>query len=311
MKLRQATPSEQAARDVETFAAWGDPLTLLQYLAREARLRAHQWPQAALRTWLLEEDGAVLASCETYAMPAFRGATELRVEGIASVFVAEAMRGHGHASALMKLLTPHLQETGTAAAILFSDVGPELYARCGFVARPALQRELPPEQGFAGDVCDRLFSSPELPAEYTRALLPDDALRIWPSVAQLQWHLEREAIYAEALGRMRPADRGAVAGRARIIWVADFKSGLLRILLLAASRTDEAMALLQAAQRTAHACGLSQVVLWECAWPFALPEGGAGGKQVRRLTDSIPMILALVPGIAPTDWGNTARATWI
>jgi predicted N-acetyltransferase YhbS len=311
MQLRQATPTEQAARDIETYAAWGEQLTLPQYLQREARLRAHPWPKQALRTWILEENGGVLASCETYAMPAFRGEVALRVEGIASVFVAEPLRGTGHASALMQRLTLQLQASNAAAALLFSDVGPELYARCGFVARPALQRELTPEPGDASNVCDRLFSSGGLPAELARAILPDDALRIWPGALQLDWHCERESIYAEALGRTRPSHRGAVAGNARIVWVADFKSGLLRILLLSATRTDEALALLQAAQRMAHACGLGPVVLWECAWPFELPEGGAGGKQVRRTIESIPMILPLVPGIAPAEWGNTARATWI
>lgn len=311
--LRRALATEQAARDVETYAAWGEKLTLQQYLDREARLRAHPWPRHALRTWLLVEGTQTLASCETYAMDAWkqpRGG-RLRVEGIASVYVEAALRGQGHATALMHALAERMRDEGAGALILFSDVGPALYARSGFVARPALERQIAPEPGDAANVCDRLVAAQALADALTAAPRPDDGLLIWPSAAQLSWHLEREAIYAEVLKRARPAACGAIAGATRAFWMADFKSNVLRILLLASSRTDEALAVLQAAARTASACGLERVVLWECAWPFALPDGGFGGTPLRRTVDSIPMILPLQPTIAPADWGHTARALWI
>ncbi|MBS2026402.1 MAG: GNAT family N-acetyltransferase [Deltaproteobacteria bacterium] len=312
MELQRASDFERQLRDRLTYPAWGQRLTPEQYLERERRLRAQAWAATAMRTWLLVEEREVLASCETFAMGArFRGEKRV-VEGVASVFVEERLRGKRYASAIFEKLLPRLRDEGALASILFSDVGESIYARVGYAARPALERLFSPEAGAPANVCDAVFSESmdDLRAALADAPEPDDALLLYPSAVQLDWHIERERIYAQLVDEPRPPWHGARAGRGRAVWAGDLKNDQLVILWLAATRSDEALALIQAARRAAHGAGLSKVVLWECAWPFELAESAGGGRRVRR-ADSIPMIAPLVSGLDARDWGQTSRGVWI
>ena len=49
--LLRATPEQHLERDVCTYQAWGDKLTLDQYLAREAQLRRHPFSKN-MSCWL-------------------------------------------------------------------------------------------------------------------------------------------------------------------------------------------------------------------------------------------------------------------
>lgn len=312
VELRPATDEEKRQRDVLTHSAWGRALTLEGFLQRESRLRAHAWAKEAMTTWVLVgARGEVLSSCET-----FRVASTLNLDGgaragdtsaIASVFTEARLRGRGYASRMMQLLSDELRRRPNAqAAILFSDVGPDLYGRAGFIARPAEDRIFPPA---AGD-----------PAAEVDALVTDDALstvfplqgvgrfRVQASPAQLDWHLERERIYAELLGRCRPSACGARADRGLALWTANFKEDELVLLVFQASSPVEADALMCAARRTASAAQLSHVRLWEPTLPFAWPMG-EGKRQPRD--GSLPMLLPLERGVRPEDWRDVPRALWV
>src|SRR5690349_7491646 len=99
MHLALATDAQKAQRDELTFSAWGRTVTPETYALRERRLRAHPWSVAGMKTWLLcADDGAVLASCETFRTDSFlRDAGGALVPGdsfaIASVFTEERLRG--------------------------------------------------------------------------------------------------------------------------------------------------------------------------------------------------------------------------
>ena len=312
MELQLASEIEKAARDRVTFAAWGQRLALEQFLERERLLRAQAWATAGMRTWLLVDSGEVKASCETFAMGArFRGERGV-VEGVASVYVEERLRGQRHASEMFQQLLPRLKGEGALASILFSDVGEALYARAGYVARPAIERHFQSEAGNPANVCDAVFTDAmdDLRAALAGAPEPEDALLLYPSPGQLDWHIERERAYAKLLGLSRPRVHGARAGAARAIWAGDLKHDQLVILWLAATRSDEALAVVQAAQRVAKAAGLSKVVLWECAWPFEWADDAGAGKRIHR-ADSIPMIAPLATGLDARAWGQTSRGVWI
>src|SRR5205823_4173363 len=65
---RRRGPPGDAARDALTFASWGSPLSLAQYLERERRLWRHPFSRGLVR-WVLRDGGVDVASCETYAVP--------------------------------------------------------------------------------------------------------------------------------------------------------------------------------------------------------------------------------------------------
>ena len=300
MELVLATEAQKVERDRVTHSAWGQRLTVAQYLERERRLRGHAFAKAAMRTWFLVGD-EVLGSCETFAMDAWNRGEPGVVEGVASVFVEERLRGRGLASELFQKLLARLREERALASILYSDVGEGIYARLGYVARPAFERVWPSEPGAPAGV----FGERAIPAELALARRPDDVLLVWPSAAQLDWHLERERAYAALLGRPRLRWHGAVAGNARAFWCGDFKNERLMVLAHSAARADELGALVQAARRVAHQASLPTVVLWECGETFEL-----GGERVAR-TESLPMICPLRPGLDAHAWTQTSRATWI
>ena len=304
MQLRLAAADEKLARDALTHSAWGQRLTVAQYLERERRLRSHAWAREAMRTWLLV-DGGVVASCETFAMNASLAGKPGVVEGVASVFVEDRLRGRGLASEMFRHLIERLRAEGAFASILYSDVGEALYSRLGYVSRPAFDRVFGSAAGNPAELGARIFDEHAIASELAAAPRPDDALLVWPSALQLDWHLERERAYAALLGKPRPRWHGAAAGNSRAFWCGDLKNDRLVILLLAAEPLEEATALIEAARRVAHQAELGQVVLWEYAAPFELP-----GERVPR-AESIPMICPLASGVAPGDWGQTTRATWI
>lgn len=316
MKLIEPSDAQKRERDRLTHAAWGQKLSVDEFVEREERLRAHKWARRTMQTWFLMEGATVLASCETFRMTSLRhGQYRGSTYGFASVFTAPELRGKGYATTLMKQVCDSLRANDTTfhAAILFSDVGEKLYERAGFQARPGEDRYLPP-------VADGLRSEQIQPiTEYTLtselASTPAPATRflVWPTPDQLDWHLERERIYAEKLGRTRPKWVGARIGHSTIFWCAYYASDLLAVLLMNVYSADDAKALLLEAQRAAATAGVRRVQLWESAMIGPWQDALAGVKPVAR-EGYLPMI-ATAPDsenvVDPADWNILPRALWI
>jgi hypothetical protein len=269
-----------------------------------------------MRTWLLQEEGGrVLASCETFRTPAFLHGQPGEAYAVASVFTEVPLRGRGYAGQMMARLTERMrQEAGRPLAlVLFSDVGEPLYARAGYQAVPAFDWTLPPlarRPEHTG--VDALFEEADVPRELAHLTRPPSPLVLWPDVAQLDWHLERERIYAEQLARPRPLAWGARVGEARAFWAGSLRSGELVVLLLEAGRPEQARALVRCAQAVAWQAGLSGVRLWEDPrpqpWAQALAEEG-GVREARE--GSLPMLAPLAAGVSAEDWWQVPRALWV
>jgi GNAT superfamily N-acetyltransferase len=318
MQLVRATEEQKAQRDPLTWPAWGSTLSVQGYCTREQRLRAHPWSRAAMDTWLLcAEGGEVLASCET-----FRTDSSLRAEGgsltagqswaIASVFTEERLRGHGHATRLMRLLAEQLAHASPQAqcAVLFSDVGPALYRRAGWEEAPAWDWSLPPAEGRLAEGVEALVREEELPAALARIRRPQAPFFLWPSAEQLDWHLERSRIYAELLERPRPEACGAVVGESTALWAMVARYGELLVLMLDARSAGEAQALLGVAQRVARQCKLERVVVWEEPAHAALLAQVPGARREPR-EGSLPMLRPLREGLPPVASVPFPRGLWV
>ena len=304
LHLRVATDAEKPTRDALTHAAWGEKLTVPHYLERERRLRAHRWAREAMATWLLADDeGPVLASCETFRVPALLGARAAgNAHAIASVYTEPALRGRGYAGAMMALLADAVRarDPDATSLVLFSDVGAPLYERAGFVARPAVDLALAPAAGDPRDGVDALLGDADLKDPKT----PTGGYVLAPGAAQLDWYLERERTYAELLGRARPVACGARAGGGSSTWQADFKNGVLCVLTLDGNPA-ELDALLLAARRVAARAGLARVVAWET------PELAAVTAPRAPRDGSLPMLRPLSPEVRPEAWTWIPRALWV
>jgi hypothetical protein len=293
MELRLASDGEKRARDRLTHEAWGQRLSVDDFVAREERLRAHPWAKDGMRSWLLVDGEQILASCESFEMVSWLDGKVGRTFGVASVFTEQALRGRGHAARMMELLVgavgPH------HAGLLFSDVG-DYYARMGWRVLPSFERRLsaeqssPPVEWLSAGEIDRRWASVDIP----RARFV-----VWPTVEQLDWQRERERVYAELFGRAPLEHAGACTQSGIIVWSADFKNDKL-VVLHASGRAEHLAA---AAQHQAAVAGLSHVIVWDT---LAVGEDSFGEKHPR--TDSLPMVLPLTPG--SENLGYVPRAIW-
>lgn len=312
MELVLATDAQKLERDLATHAAWGERLTVGAFTERERRLRSHPWAREAMRTWFLVEGPELLASCETFRMKSWFRRGEQREEGavlaVASVFTEPALRGRGHAAALLRRLVERTvrEEPDVHGLVLYSDVGPALYARAGFHASAeTTDVVLEASHGDPAAVVDRLYREAEVPGALAQIPLPDVEFLVWPTAAQLDWHLERERAYAEFLSRPRPAFAGARAGRSILLWAGDLKNDRLVGLVMHADDVAGASALLEAARRIAAGAGLPEVRLWEVPRPFTTP----GRREGRE--GSLPMLCPLARGLAVEAWQRIPRGLWV
>lgn len=129
------------------FAAWGYPYhTLEQYVERETLLRQTPFSKTRLTTWVLiepEKPLDILSACETYEYPCLMLVKGEVIEGIchaiASVFTPPHHRRKGHAATMLTSLLAQLKEKKDAiASTLYSDIGPEFYAKLGWEPHPSL-----------------------------------------------------------------------------------------------------------------------------------------------------------------------------
>lgn len=299
--LTVATEAEQRARDELTAGAWGAGLTREQFLSRELKLRAHPWATKALTPFLWKSaSGEVLASCEVFADRARVGEREGNAATIASVFTEPRLRGQGAASAMLRALVERLRhDAHCLAATLYSEIGTAMYQRLGFWPVPAF------DTFFDADPC-----APE-GVEWLRGALPAPShapadghtLRLTLSPERLDWHLERERIYGQALGRPPLEVHGARVGESVITWTAYWKTNELQVLSFDAKTPDALGPLVRAARNAAHRAGLPVVRAWETMALASVP----GARRLER-TDEIAMFLPLAPGVQA--WTQVERGLW-
>ena len=191
------------------------------------------------------------------------------------------------------------------ASILFSDVGAPLYERAGYAA-PVAQ---PFDWGFparpaTGVAPAALLSEKDVGDALGGIARPERELVVWPSRDQLDWHLERERIYARVLGLPRPSGAGAALASGTVLWAGDLRRKELAVLLLHAADPETARALVAAAQQVAHEAQLTAVRMWEeppfpCE-PFRQPRAS-----------SSPMMAPLSTDARASAWAPVPRALWV
>jgi hypothetical protein len=317
----EATDAEKRVRDEVAHEAWGDRLTVGQFVDREVQLRRTAFARQAMRTWLLIEDGDLerrpMASLETYEVRCRHGLRPGRAFQLASVYTAAPMRGLGYASKLVQAITFKLgQVRGAQAITLYSEVGPALYERCGYEARPAFEWRIPAARDPAQRVA-RVDGDAAV-AAVLEARPPRGRFAILPSFEHIEWHRARERIYADALGRPI-VQHGVLACDGGYALIAgDLKNESLLVLAWWADNAATAARLGAAAADEAACAGLARVIAWatppaaeDADEPFAAALPWLGGECVPR-DSSLPMLRALpgAPGLVSTAWRDIQRARW-
>jgi predicted N-acetyltransferase YhbS len=116
----------------DTFDLWNGGLTRQAYgRYYDAELKI-AWGATHLTRLGLVDHGQVVASAKRYLLDATLDGRAIRVAGIGAVFTNVAHRRRGAARELIERLIEREADAGADAALLFSEIGPDYYARLGF-----------------------------------------------------------------------------------------------------------------------------------------------------------------------------------
>jgi GNAT superfamily N-acetyltransferase len=120
----------------ESWALWHDGLTRPAYGAYNAAQLKTRWGAAHLARVGLVDGGRLLASAKRYALTVWLDGRRIPALGIGAVFTPPALRGRGHAPALVEQLCADARAQGRGVALLFSEIGAAYYERLGFRVVP-------------------------------------------------------------------------------------------------------------------------------------------------------------------------------
>ncbi|KIW99943.1 uncharacterized protein Z518_10871 [Rhinocladiella mackenziei CBS 650.93] len=256
--LVPATPVEYVQTAHLNADEWKGPLTLEQYLEREAVLQSVDLTKDGRITgWILTSeslpmnpDGTrpIFASCESILVHAYvaraGNVEKAQAHGIASVYVRPEYRGRGYAGRMMAELGQKLEfwqqsnDLPNPFSVLYSDIGPKFYSRFGWRVFPSNHIRLTPRQqedhGSARipfpavhdlsvsdlqDIPTVTYIEQHLQQMSTaNPRIPHVAIR--PDLEHFAWHFARDEFQSQVLGRDQPTVKGAIhqATGLALIW---------------------------------------------------------------------------------------------
>lgn len=330
--LVQATPKQRAQRWRLHHQAWGDGFAMDDYLRREQTLATDDFLRDVLRMWLLvDTEGEPVASCETYGCQLWAADAEGRTERvkcqtIASVLVAPQLRQQGHATQLLRRLGAELRFEGNSALTLYSDVGPQIYRRLGYLLHPARESVLrvdptdrwplrATELGMA-DVADLLHQQAERTPSWL-GVTTAPAVAEAPRAERIEWFHLRARARAWARQQPEPQVIGAQGPDGGwVLWTSDAAETVLHVLLWRPESALDARTLTQAAAAQAVREGLTHVVWWDADRdtgldPWHEPNRRPLGTVDRTRDKGLPMIAWLdAERPMPLIWMGIERFGW-
>jgi GNAT superfamily N-acetyltransferase len=115
-----------------TYEIWHQGLSPPAYRRFYAAQLATPWGRGHLRRLALVDRDEVLASAKVLTFDATLDGVTIRVAGLGAVFTQPAHRRRGAARDLIERLIERAAADGADLALLFTEIGPEYYARLGF-----------------------------------------------------------------------------------------------------------------------------------------------------------------------------------
>jgi len=125
-----------------SFDLWHDGLSRQAYGRYYQAQQKTPWARDRLRRVALVDGSTVLASAKIYCIDATLDGAAIRVAGLGAVFTQPAARRRGAARELIERILDSEAASGADLALLFSEIGPDYYARLGFEAVERTRSEL-------------------------------------------------------------------------------------------------------------------------------------------------------------------------
>jgi len=248
LKVEPVTPLEYLQTAHLNAEEWKGPLDLHQYLEREEILQQTDLTKDGRITgWILTSDAfapnpdgsrQIFASCETIQTCAYvarQGKVQkVQAHGIASVFTRSEYRGKGYAGRMMQELGKRLEswqnfkDLPNAFSVLYSDIGPNFYARHGWKVFPSTHIHLAPlkqddydrAKGQLPSIEELIMSDLQyIPAvKYVEQRLQEQSttrpnttyVGIRPDLEHFGWHIARDEFQCQLLEKGHPKVKGAI-----------------------------------------------------------------------------------------------------
>jgi predicted N-acetyltransferase YhbS len=126
----------------DTYDTWHDGLTRPAYGRFYAAQAGLPWGRAHLHRVALVDGDEVLASTKVYTLDAVLDGVPMKVAGLGAVFTSPASRKRGAAKELIDHVLARATADGADLALLFSEIGPDYYAKLGFTVIPTTDQQL-------------------------------------------------------------------------------------------------------------------------------------------------------------------------
>lgn len=140
-----------------THASWGETRTRAEHASH---VRRQIRDSRGIAGYVGLHDGErLLCSAKRYLIQCASPHGPLAGIGIGAVYTPEPVRGHGHASRLVRAMLADARHEGLRMALLFSDIDPTFYETLGFTTLSHLTwnarvAALPPSKELATQPCD-------------------------------------------------------------------------------------------------------------------------------------------------------------
>lgn len=117
----------------ETHKIWSAGLTVDRYLEYISFQLRHSWARRNFCYLMLRNDaGKLAASCKLYSISLQSRGKQYQLYGLGAVYTMKQFRGQGYATKLIEEVIDLAHLKGKDGILLFSDIGPGLYADLGF-----------------------------------------------------------------------------------------------------------------------------------------------------------------------------------
>ena len=133
LSLRPGTEQEIHAILSGSRQVWGAGISLEDYVQYHSLIRHHAWSKTHFQHLVLTDDqGGLFSSCKVYHHKVRVKDEICKIAGVGAVFTPASFRSKGYARQMLESVLDQLRESGCDLVMLFSDIGPEFYARLNF-----------------------------------------------------------------------------------------------------------------------------------------------------------------------------------
>jgi GNAT superfamily N-acetyltransferase len=182
----------------ETFPLWGEGLSRRGYEQWNLAQQQTLWGRRHLARLALLDGDTVVATAKRYDLTMALNGRATRTHGIGAVFTPKALRGRGHATAIIQAMEDAARAEGVEAALLFSEIGSAFYEKLGFVTVPVQTVDIEVAGG-AGAPAMLVRSGEDRDAEHVAAMhaarATDFTAALLPDAAQIMYSVAKKRLF--------------------------------------------------------------------------------------------------------------------